>query len=121
MGILLLLIGLLAVTSGAFKMRERVRSYFGRSSLAFAEIVGGVLTIIASGAGLSRLRPAAWTVVAVVLALVVVSSSAHARRAARHRKRRKQSEEARLETYVQSDAYPPKEIVRRDGKSRQKH
>ncbi len=121
MGILLLLIGLISVASGAFKMRERVRSYFGSSSLAFAEIVAGALTIIASGAGLSRLRPAAWTVVAVVLALIVVSSFAHARRAAQHRKRRERSEEARLETYVQSDAYPPKEIARRDGKSRQSH
>ncbi len=121
MGILLLLIGILSVASGAFKMRERVRSYFGSSSLAFAEIVGGSLIIIASGAGLSRLRPAAWTAVAVVLALIVVSSSAHARRAAKHRKRREQSEAARLETYVQSDAYPPTEIARRDGKSRQSH
>ncbi len=121
MGILLLLIGILSVASGAFKMRERVRSYFGSSSLAFAEIVGGGLIIIASGAGLSRLRPAAWTAVAVVLALIVVSSSAHARRAAQHRRRREQSAEARLETYVQSDAYPPKEIARRDGKSKRQH
>ncbi len=121
MGILLLLIGILSVASGAFKMRGRVRSLVGSSPLAVAEVISGALTVLGSGMGLSRVRPLAWTVVAVVLALIVVSSSAHARRAVQHRKRRERSEDARLETYVQSDAYPPTEIARRDGKSRRSH
>ena len=102
MGLLLLLVGLLAVASGAIKLRPHVRSLLGRSSLAVTEIVLGAATVGASGVGLSRVRPLAWAVVAGALGLTLVSSLAYMRRALRHGQGRKASEEARLESHLGS-------------------
>ncbi len=101
MGILLFLLGLLAAASGGLKLRSRVRSLVGSSPIAVAETAVGVLTVLGSGAGLSRVRPLAWTVVAVASALIVVSSVSQVRMARRRRERAKASEAARLESYLQ--------------------
>lgn len=117
MGILLLLVGLLSIASGGFKMPERVRAYAGSSPLAVAEIVLGALTVIGSGMGLSRLRPLAWMVVALVLGLIVVSSYRHARRAIQHTRSQETSEGARLKSYLQSRTHPLRHVAQPDGKS----
>lgn len=101
MGMLLLLVGLLAVASGGFKLRGRVRALLGQSALAIMEVVLGAATVIGSGVGLWRVRPVAWAVVVGMLGLIVVSLLAHARRAVRHRRTQEQSEAARLASYLQ--------------------
>ena len=102
MGILLLLLGVLAAASGAVKLRSRVRSLVGSSPLAVVETVAGALTVLGSGAGLARVRPLAWTVVALVVGLIVVSSVAHLRAALHRREKREASEETRLKVYLQT-------------------
>jgi hypothetical protein len=103
MGILLLLLGLLAVVSGAFKQRARVRKLVGRSSLAVAETTVGALTVIGSGLGLSRVRPLAWTVVGGVSGLILLASVVHVRRSMRLREEQEASEGARLKSYLGPD------------------
>ena len=103
MGMLLLLLGLLAVGSGGFKLRARVRALLGRSSLAVAETTVGALTVIGSGIGLSQVRPLAWTVVGGVSGLILLSSIAHVRRSVRIRREREASEAARLKSYLGSE------------------
>jgi hypothetical protein len=102
MGILLLLLGLLAVVSGAFKQRARVRKLVGRS-LAVAETTVGALTVIGSGLGLSRVRPLAWTVVGGVSGLILLASVVHVRRSMRLREEQEASEGARLKSYLGPD------------------
>lgn len=104
MGILLLLLGLLAVLSGGFKLRAHVRSLLGRSSLAVAEIAAGTATVIGSGIGLSRVRPLAWGAVFGVATLILVASAAHIRSYLRHRQKRLASTEARLRSYLDADS-----------------
>lgn len=102
MGILLLLVGVLAAASGGLKLRSRVRALLERPSLAVAETAAGALTVIGSGAGLARVRPLAWAVVAGVLGLILLSSVAYVRAGLRRRMKRKASEAARLKSYLQS-------------------
>ncbi len=101
MGVLLFLLGLLAAASGGLKLRSRVRSTVGISPLAVSETVVGGLTILGVGAGLARVRPLAWAVVAVVFLLVAVSSIAHVRKALRRRQKRESSESERLASHLQ--------------------
>ena len=101
MGILLFLLGLLAAASGGLKLRARVRSLVGNSSLAVAETIVGVLTVLGSGVGLARVRPLAWAVVAVASGLIVASSLSLVGKARRHRERAEASEAARLAGYLQ--------------------
>ncbi len=102
MGVLLFLLGLLAAASGGLKLRSRVRSLVGFSSLAVFETAFGVLTILGVGAGLARVRPLAWVAVAVVFLLVAVSSIAHVRRALRRREIREASEAERLAKHLEA-------------------
>jgi len=106
MGILLLLVGLLAVVSGALKLRTRGRARIGSSTLAGAEAVAGGLLVIGAGVGLARVRPIAWLTVALVLVLIVASTSAHVRRTLRHSKCLEASEGRRLRSYLQSRGTP---------------
>lgn len=102
MGVLLFLLGLLAAASGGLKLRSRVRSLVGISRLAVSETAFGVLTILGAGAGLARVRPLAWAVVAVVFLLIVVSSIVHVREALRRREIREASEAERLASHLEA-------------------
>ena len=104
MGVLLLLVGVLAVASGTFKLRPRVRSLVGTSPLAIAELVVGAVVVAGSGVGLARVRPLAWILVAVALALIVASSVTLVRAALVSRRSREASAEARLQIYLESRA-----------------
>lgn len=101
MGVLLFLLGLLAAASGGLKLRSRVRSLVGFSRLAVSETAFGVLTILGVGAGLARVRPLAWAVVAVAFLLIVVSSIVHVRDALRRREIREASEAERLANHLE--------------------
>ena len=103
MGVLLILLGLLAASSGALKLRARVRSLQGISRLAVAETAVGVLTVLGAGVGLGSVRPLAWAVVAVAFVLIVVSSTAHVRKALWRRERRDASEAERLASHLAAD------------------
>ncbi len=100
MGILLLLLGLLAAGSGAVKLTSRARHHHGVSPLAWIEGGVGTIVVLASGVGLGRLRPLAWTVVGITALVVVVSSAAYVRRGRQARERRRTSEEDRLRRYL---------------------
>jgi ABC-type siderophore export system fused ATPase/permease subunit len=100
MGILLFLIGILAVGSGAAKLTARSRDRFGVAPMALVEVVVGAIVILGSGAGLARLRPLAWTAVAAVVMAIGVSTVVHMRRALREQARRAASEESRLRQYL---------------------
>jgi uncharacterized membrane protein (DUF441 family) len=102
MGILLLILGLLAAVSGGFKLRPRVRSLLGVSTLAVLETAVGVSTILGSGVGLAGVRPLAWLAVAVASILIVVSTAAHVRKALQAREKLEASEAARLASHLQS-------------------
>ena len=101
MGVLLFLLGLLAVASGSLKLRSPVRSLLGISPLAVSETAIGVLTILGVGVGLAGVRPLAWAVVALVFLLVAASSIAHVRKALRRREKRESSESKRLASHIQ--------------------
>jgi len=101
MGLLLFLIGFLAVISGSCKLRGRVNVLLGRSSLAIAETVLGSATLIGSGLGLARVRPVAWIVVFVVLGSTLVASFGHVRRVVRCQRQRDDTVEVRLRAYVE--------------------
>ncbi len=100
MGILLWVVGAMALFSGGFKLRTRVRATVGTSRVAAAEALLGALAALASGAGLARVRPLAWALVVATLGLVVVSSLVHVRALAHFRQSRDASAEARLRSYV---------------------
>jgi hypothetical protein len=102
MGMLLFLVGLLAALSGGVKLRKRIRTSIGASTLARAEIAVGSLVVLGSGVGLST-TPVAPVVVAATLLLVVVSAVDQGRRAARAQRHRELSEETRLKTFLQGD------------------
>lgn len=91
MGILLLVIGAIGVTSGGFKLRERPRAQVGLSPLTIAEAVLGGITLLGSGLGLARARSLAWTMVFLVLGAVVWSSAVHTRRLLAHYWKRDES------------------------------
>ena len=104
MGILLFLIGLLAAGSGAIKLRHRPRIVGGTARLALMEIVVGAVTVLGSGLGLGRVRPAAWTVVVVTLAVTFVSTRASVRGALRDQSQRQASEGERLQRHLETDS-----------------
>ncbi|MDH4043309.1 MAG: hypothetical protein OEY20_15755 [Gemmatimonadota bacterium] len=101
MGILLWVLGTLALGSGAIKLRARTRALAGRSPLAMAEIVAGAGMVAGAGLGLARARPLAWVSVVAVLGLVVVSAVSHARHLTRLAAERERSAEARFRRYVE--------------------
>ncbi len=100
MGILLFLLGLIALGSGVLKLRERNRTLIGTSVFAALEIVVGAITIVASGLGAARMRPLAWTLVAAVLIVITISGTVHIRRVLERHRRREASERARFERFV---------------------
>lgn len=102
MGMLLLLAGLLAALSGGVKLRKRIRTSIGASTLARAEIAVGSLVVLGSGLGLAT-TPIAPVVVAATLLLVVVSAIDQGRRAAWTQRHRELSEETRLKNFLQGD------------------
>jgi len=102
MGILLMLVGMLGVSSGGLKMRGRVRSRVGQAPLAIVEIVFGVLSLAGAGFGLARARPFAWMLVALTLVMTLSSTWAHVRLVSRYVKKRRQSEAVRLKAYLSS-------------------
>ena len=104
MGILLFLVGLLAVGSGAIKLRHRGTEAGSAVRLAVGEIVVGGVVILGSGLGLSRLRPAAWTVVVVTMALMFISTRASVRSSLRDHAQRQASEGARLRRHLEVDS-----------------
>jgi uncharacterized membrane protein len=88
MGILLIVVGALSITSGGFKLRDRARAHVGLAPFAVAEVVLGVVTTLGAGFGLARVRPLAWTLIFVVLGTVLWSSIVYMRMViARHRER----------------------------------
>jgi hypothetical protein len=100
MGILLLLLGVLAAGSGAVKLTARARRHHGASPLATVEVVVGAVVVLASGFGLGRARPLAWTAVAITSGVVVASSVTTLRLARSNRARQAASEGARLRQYL---------------------
>ncbi len=102
MGILLFLIGLLAAGSGAIKLRHRPTGVRSTARLAPMEIIVGAATVLASGLGLGRVRPAAWTVVAATSALLFASTLASARATLRNQARREASEGERLQRHLET-------------------
>ena len=106
MGLLLFLVGLLALVSGTLKLRGRMRATVGFSPFALSEVVAGALVVIGSGVGLSRTALAPW-VAGLTLAVVFASAVDQARRAARLRRSREMSEAERLQSYVESRADRP--------------
>ena len=100
MGILLLLVGLLGVTSGAVKIRARVRSTIGLLPMGIAEWLIGTVAVVGSAVGLSAIRPVAWTVVVLTIGLIFTSTFVHVRRVGHYMKKREQAEALRLKTYL---------------------
>ncbi len=91
MGILLLVIGAIGVTSGGLKLRARPRAQVGTSPLTIAEAVLGAIMVLGSGLGLARVRSLAWTMVFLVLSFVVWSSIVHTRHLLAHYRKREES------------------------------
>ncbi len=106
MGILLLLVGLLGLVSGALKLRIRRGTRAARSTFAVAEVLAGATTVIGAGVGLARARPLAWVVVAGVMTLIAVSASAQVRQAVRYKRAREESEGERLRNYLRTRGTP---------------
>jgi hypothetical protein len=103
MGLLLYLVGLLALLSGGTKLRRRIRSGVGSSRFAVAEIAIGGAVVIASALGLARSALAPWTVGATLL-ITLVSLYEHVMRSLRSRERRLGSESERLERHLSQRA-----------------
>lgn len=101
MGILVLLVGLLALVSGGFKRWRRSRVPSGALRLATLEVALGAVTIIASGLGVGRFRPLAWTLVAAAFGVVLLSSATHLRAVLAAQRRRSASEGERLRRFVE--------------------
>jgi hypothetical protein len=95
-----MLVGLLTLSSGAVKLRGRIRSTVGYSRWAVAEAMCGALVLFGSGMGLSRLRPLAWSAVAALLCLILISTWVQIRRIAARREKRALSEEWRLKAHL---------------------
>jgi len=100
MGILLWVLGALALGSSAVKLRGRTRDKLGASRLTVAELVGGAVMVAGAGLGLARVRPLAWLAVAIVLVVVAASAISHVKRVARHATERDRSAEQRFRRYL---------------------
>jgi membrane protein implicated in regulation of membrane protease activity len=101
MGILLWVLGTLALGSGAVKLRTRTRTLAGQSPLAVAEMLAGAILVAGAGLGLARARPLAWLSVLAVLGLVVVSAVSHARHLMRRAAEQERSAEQRFRRYLE--------------------
>jgi hypothetical protein len=101
MGILLWVLGALALGSGAIKLRGRTRDTLGASRLTTAELVAGALMAAGAGLGLARVRPLAWLAVVLVVVLVGASAVSHAKRVARRAAERDRSAEERFRRYLE--------------------
>lgn len=100
MGVLLWVVGALALGSGVAKLRTGVRVLVGSSPLTLGEVCAGGVVALGAGLGLARLRPFAWIAVTVTLALVAVSTVAHGRRIARRGAEQAASAERRLRRHL---------------------
>jgi len=107
MGILLLLLGVLALGSGAIKLRGRTGDTLGASPLTTAELVGGAVLVAGAGLGLARVRPLAWLAVVTVMVLVGASAVSHAKRIARRAAERDRSAEQRFRRYLKQRGREP--------------
>jgi hypothetical protein len=101
MGILLWVLGAVALGSGVIKLRAPTRALVGRSPLALAEVGGGAVVLMGAAFGLARQRVLAWLCVGVVVVLVAASSVAHARLLARRAEERDRSAERRFREYME--------------------
>lgn len=97
---LLMLVGLLTLLSGAAKLRGRIRSTVGYTPIAVAETLCGLAVLLGSGMGLARMRPLAWALVVALLGLMLLSTWIQIRRIADRRRKRELSEEWRLKAYM---------------------
>jgi hypothetical protein len=96
MGILLLVLGVLALGSGAIKLRNRAGDTLSASRLTVGELLGGAVLVAGAGLGLARVRPLAWLTVVTVIVLMAASAVAHAKRIARGVAERDRSAEQRF-------------------------
>jgi hypothetical protein len=101
MGILLWVLGALALGSGITKLGARTRALLGTAPLTVIEIAAGACAAAGAGLGLARIRPLAWLTGAVVLVLVTASTVSHARRLARQAEERERSAERRFRRYLE--------------------
>ncbi len=101
MGLLLYLVGLLALVSGATHIWGQTRRGMSRSPFALAEIAAGVIVVLASAVGLSRWSGAPFVVV-FALAIVTISVSERVRGTLAIRRQRLASEAERLESRVRT-------------------
>lgn len=99
MGLLLYLVGLLALLSGFTKLRRAVRAGLSRSPLPMVETAAGTAVVAASALGLARWRFAP-LIVAVTLLLMIASLSEHIRRSLQSRRGQLGSEAERLERHI---------------------
>jgi len=102
MGILLLVIGALGVSSSVLKLRDRPRAMVGVSGLTVAEGMLGAITLLGSGLGLAQARSLAWTLVFLVLGTVIWSSIVHAQRLLAHHRARDESAAERFRASLKS-------------------
>jgi hypothetical protein len=107
MGILLWVLGALALGSGAIKLRGHTRDRLGHSRLTTTELVAGALLAAGAGLGLARVRPLAWLAVVTVLVVVAASAVSHAKRIARQAAERDRSAEQRFRRYLNQRSQKP--------------
>jgi membrane protein implicated in regulation of membrane protease activity len=100
MGILLWVLGAVALGAGAIKLRGRTRDTLGPSRLTTAELAGGAVLVAGAGLGLARVRLLAWVAVVIVLVVVAVSAVSHAKRIARRAAERDRTAEQRFRRYL---------------------
>jgi hypothetical protein len=99
-GILLLVLGALALGSGAVKLRPRARAQIAVSWLTLGEVASGGVLIAGAALGLARIRPLAWLAVAVAGIVVAVAEVIHVRRLADQAAERDRSAERRFRRYL---------------------
>ena len=100
MGILLWVVGALAVASGVIKLRSKTTRIVGRSPLALAETILGLSVVLGAGAGLARHRALAWLAVVAAMAVVVGSAVSHGRLITQRAEERERSAERRLRRHL---------------------
>lgn len=108
MGILLFVIGLLAVGSGTAKIVRGPAAADDRRSFAVVEVVVGAAVILGSGLGLAGARPLAWTAVGTAAVAIAWSSVVHVRAGLRDHARRAASEEVRFRRFLDRPNAPPR-------------
>jgi len=101
MGVLLWVLGALALGSGAIKLRGRTRDTLGASRLTKAELVAGAAIAAGAGLGLARVRPLAWLAVVTVTVVICASAVSHVKRVVRRAAERDRSAEQRFRRYFE--------------------